>query len=171
MLLAIGLAGCDRFSGAGDAGPRLIVAWTGSDTGSMAARVVAEWCDSLRALEIRGVHGDSGLALVLYPRETVRPDSYPVVSPERADSTRPSAAVGARWFAETSIKAFQGDRGEVVVSEAGGQVSGRVRARMRSVNDGSRLELEGPFEGVPVTPATGECVPRPAAAGPDSGVN
>ena len=170
MVAALVLAGCGRGSG-GDGGPRLIVAWTGADTGTMAAPVVAEWCDSLRALEIRGVRGDSGIAMVLYPREAIGADSFPVVAPERADTSRPAAAVGARWFAETSIKGFQADSGDVVLREAGARVSGRVRAGMRSVTDGARLELEGTFEGVPVVPAARECAPRPKAARPDSGVD
>ena len=165
------LAGCDQGLPGREASPRLIVAWTGSDTGAMAARVVAEWCDSLRALEIRAIQGDSGLAVVLYPRDSVSADSYPVLLPDRADSTRPSAAVGARWFAETSIKGYQGDRGAVVLEGANGRVSGRLSARMRSVSDGSRLELEGTFQGVPIVPAPRACVAKPPPYPPDSGVS
>ena len=169
--LAVALAGCERLTGGQDREPRLVVAWTGSDTGAVATRVVAEWCDSLRALEIRGVRGDSGVALVVYPRGAIQADSYPIRLPDRADSTRPSAAVGARWFAETSLKGFQGERGAVVLTEAGGRVTGRLHARMRSVTDRAHLEMEGTFDAVPVRPATSGCVARPRGQGPDSGVN
>jgi len=168
LLMALGLAGCDRLFGGEERGPRLVAAWVGSDTGKLAAPVVAEWCDSLQALEIRGVHGDSGLAVVLYPRGAVRADSYPVRLPDRADSSRPSAAVGARWFGETSIKGYQGERGAVVLTEGGERVSGRVRVRLRSINDPSRLELEGTFSAVPVRPAPRGCVARPKPHPPDT---
>ena len=172
LALAIALiaaAGCDRLTGGAERAPRLIVAWTGSDTGKLAARVVAEWCDSLQALEIRGVQGDSGLALLLYPRGALQADSYPVRLPDRADSTRPSAAIGARWFGETAIKGYQGERGAVILTEGGTRVSGRLRARMRSINDRERLQLEGTFAGVPVTPAMRGCVSRPKAQRADTG--
>jgi hypothetical protein len=168
-LLVAGGAGCDRLGRGDDDGERLKVSWTGSDTGGFETPAVAEWCDSLRVLEIRAIRGDSGLAVVIFPRDTVRPDSYPVLLPERADSARPSAGVGIRWFAETAIKGFQGDQGSVVVEQAGERVTGRLRARMRSVTDGSRLELEGRFQSVRVGPATRGCVPRPEPHPPDSG--
>ena len=167
--LGAGVPACERLAGGDERAPRLIVAWTGSDTGKLAARVVAEWCDSLQALEIRGVQGDSGLALLLYPRGALRADSYPVLLPDRADSTRPSAAVAARWFGETSLKGFQGERGAVVLTEGGTRVSGRVQARMRSINDAARLQLEGTFTGVPVSPAGRGGVARPHPQGGDTG--
>ncbi|HEU5039645.1 MAG TPA: hypothetical protein VFT84_02420 [Gemmatimonadales bacterium] len=171
LALSLPAAGCDRLRPGEKPPSRLIVAWTGSDTGAMAAKAVAEWCDSLRVLEIRGVRGDSGLAMAIYPLDRVQADSYPVMLPDRADSTRPSAAVGARWFAETSVKGFQGDRGAVIVEQASGRVSGRFRARMRSVTDGSRLELEGTFQRIAVVPATRGCVSRPPAQPPDTGID
>jgi len=167
---AAAAGGCDRLPGR-ESQPRMIVAWTGSDTGAMAARVVAEWCDSLRMLEVRGVSGDSGLSIAIYPRAAIQADSYPVLLPDRADSTRPSSAVGARWFAETSIRGYQGDRGAVVLDEANARVSGRLQARMRSVNDGGRLDLEATFRGVRVVPATRGCVSKPPPPPSDSGVS
>lgn len=174
LLLLAGAAaaagGCDRLPGS-QSEPRMIVAWTGSDTGAMAARVVAEWCDSLRMLEVRGVQGDSGLSIAIYPRAAIQPDSYPVRLPDRADSIRPSSAVGARWFAETSVRGYQGDSGAVVLDQASARVSGRLQAQMRSVNDGARLDLEATFRDVRVVPATRGCVSKPPPAPADSGVS
>ena len=149
----------------------MVVEWSGSDTGRIMAPARAEWCDSLRLLEIRVVHGDSGLAVAVYPVTTPRPDSYPVRPPEDADSAPPASAVALRWFAETAIKGFQSDSGLVVLERADGRVSGHVTAAMRSVNDGMRLDLRGVFRDVRIVPATRGCVTRPAAQPPDTGVD
>ena len=79
ILLALALAGCSRAPGASGDRSRLAAEWTGSDTGRIAGRAVAEWCDSLRVLEIRAVKGDTGVALAIFPADTIKPDSYPAM--------------------------------------------------------------------------------------------
>ena len=131
----------------------LEVEWIGSDTGKLSAPAVAEWCDGRKLLELRAIHGDTGIALVLYPSgsgtradsaarigsvprtgavaktdsvapgDSVTPGNYPVIAPERADSIRPSAAIALRWFAETSIRGFRGDSGRVVLETTGSGTS------------------------------------------------
>lgn len=152
-------------SGAGS----LEVVWTGSDTGKLAAPAVAEWCDSLEILELRATHGDTGIALVLYPADSLNPGKYPVIAPERADSSRPSAAVALRWFAETSIRGFRGDSGTVVLEATGpGTSAGRFSAYLRSTTEGSRLTVTGSFKGLSVTPAAQSCAgPPPQPDEPD----
>jgi hypothetical protein len=170
----IGLAlGCARGdSPRAEPEARLEVSWTGSDTGRLAGAAVAEWCDTLRMLEIRAVRGDSGAAIALFPTDRVRPDSYPVRPPAQADSTRPAAAVALRWFAETAVKGFRSDSGGVVVEPApGGRLSGRFAATLQSATDGSRLRARGTFHGLRVVPSTHGCVPRPAAQPRDTGVH
>jgi hypothetical protein len=146
-------------SGAGS----LEVEWTGSDTGKLSAPAVAEWCDSLEVMEVRSIQGDTGIALLLYPADSVTPGKYPVIAPERADSSRPAAALALRWFAETSIRGFRGDSGTVVVEATGpGTSAGRFSAYLRSATEGSRLRVTGSFKGLSVTPALQGCVgPRP----------
>ena len=150
-------------SGAGS----LEVVWTGSDTGKLSASAVAEWCDSLEIMELRAIHGDTGIALVLYPADSLTPGKYPVMAPERADSSRPSAAVALRWFAETSIRGFRGDSGTVMLEATGrGTSAGRFSAYLRSATEGSRLMVTGTFEGLNVTPAAEGCA-GPPPQGPD----
>ena len=115
-LAVIGLVpgtACSRDQPAGSPGGTLEAQWVGSDTGKLVAPAVAEWCGSLRVLELRAVRGDTGIALALYPADSVTAGHYPPVQPERGDSTRPSSAVAIRWFAETSIRGFHGDSGSV----------------------------------------------------------
>jgi len=111
MVLLAGCTGGER----ADAGPaRLEMEWSGESKGRLAAPATAEWCDSLKVLEIRALSGDSGIAIALYPTDTIRSDSYAVMPPAKADSVPPAAAVALRYFGETSVKGYQGDSGRVL---------------------------------------------------------
>ena len=157
MVLVLGTA-CSGDNTAGSPSSTLEVEWVGSDTGKLAAPAVAEWCDSLRVLELRAVRGDTGIALALYPAESVTAGHYPMGRPERGDSTRPSSALALRWFTETSIRGFQSDSGSVSIAGGGpGAVGGRFAARLRSTTEGSRLTVTGSFRGLTVRPAPAEC--------------
>jgi hypothetical protein len=158
--------GCSREKPADSPGATLEAQWVGSDTGKIVAPAVAEWCDSLRILELRAVHGDTGIALALYPADSLIPGEYRLVLPERGDSTRPSGAVALRWFAETAIRGFRGDSGSVTLGATGpGVGAGRFAARLRSTTEGSRLHLTGSFRGLTVRAAPPDCagVAREAA--------
>ena len=141
MVLLAGCTGGER----ADAGPaRLEMEWSGQNKGRLAAPATAEWCDSLKVLEIRALSGDSGIAIALYPTDTIRSDSYAVMPPAKADSVPPAAAVALRYFGETSVKGYQGDSGRVLVrATTGGRVSGRFSASLKSAPDGSRLRAGG----------------------------
>jgi hypothetical protein len=113
-------------------------------------------------LEIRAIRGDTGLAVVLYPVDTIVSDSYPVVEPLRADTTRPSARVALRLFARTAIKGYQGDSGSVLLKRSSsGQLSGRLAARARLVPSGEPVRLSGKFERVTVRPQERGCTIEP----------
>jgi hypothetical protein len=170
----LGAVACSSGAPADSPAGSLEVEWIGADTGKLSAPAVAEWCDGLKLLELRAIHGDTGIALLLYPSDSVppadsvapadsvTPGDYPVVPPERADSSRPSAAVALRWFAETSIRGFRGDSGTVVLEATGpGTSAGRFSAHLRSATEGSRLTVTGSFKGLSVTPAPKGCVGRP----------
>jgi hypothetical protein len=187
-LVAAGLAGvlaCSSGEPADSRAGSLEVEWIGSDTGKLSAPAVAEWCDGLKLLELRAIHGDTGIALAFYPSgsgtradpgrrtgsvakpdsvargDSVTPGKYPVIAPERADSSRPSAAIALRWFAETSIRGFRGDSGTVVLEAAGpGTSAGRFSAHLRSATEGSRLTVTGSFKGLSVTTAPRSCAGR-----------
>ena len=170
--LALGLVGVVACASSEPAEPRtgsLQVEWTGSDTGTLSAPAVAEWCESLGLLELRAIQGDTGIALVIYPSDsgpqagTTPPGDYRVVTPERADSTRPASAIALRWFAETSIRGFRGDTGSVALQATGpGAVAGTFSAALRSATEGSRLTITGSFKGLTVAPAPPECAGRAA---------
>jgi hypothetical protein len=158
----LGVSGCTSREKAGARLGSITVAWIGSDTGALSAPAVAEWCDSLGMLELRAIRGDTGIALVLYPPDSVTTPAavtrgdYPVVLPARADSSRPSAAIALRWFAETSIRGFRGDSGTVVL-ETTNPGAGRFSARLGSATEGSKLRVSGSFQGLRVRPASAGC--------------
>jgi len=160
-LALIGLvsaAACSRERSADTPWGTLEAQWVGGDTGKLVAPAVAEWCDSLGVLELRAVHGDTGIALALYPADSLAAGDYPTVPPARGDSTRPSAAVAMRWFAETSIRGFRGDSGSVTLAATGpGVGAGSFAARLRSTTEGSRLNVTGSFQGLTVQPAPPDC--------------
>lgn len=151
-------------SGQGSQPGRIEVRWTGSDSGVVSALATAEWCGDSRSLEIRAVQGDTGLALLLYPVDTIEADTYRVVQPEGADTLAPSAAVALRWFSLNAIKGFQGDTGRVVLEgSAADRLSGTLNAGARSVANSEHLSLSGRFVGLAVVPQSRGCGPEPAA--------
>jgi hypothetical protein len=163
----IGALACSTSEPAESRTGSLQAEWTGSDTGKISGPAVAEWCDSLGLLELRAIRGDTGIALVLYPRDsakssdTVSPGMYKVMPPQRKDSTHSSSGIALRWFAETSIRGFQGENGSVTLERTGaGATAGRFSAALRSATEGSRLRVTGSFSGLTITPAPPECAGR-----------
>lgn len=170
--LALLLAACPDTKLPESKSAGLEMEWTGADTGHLAGPATAEWCDTLKVLQIEALAGDSGVAIALYPTSVIRPDSYPVVQPAKADSVPPAAAVALRYFAKTAVKGYQGDSGRVLLRDTtGGRVSGRFSASLKSATDGSRLRAGGVFHDVRVVPSRRGCVPRPAPPPADTGVH
>jgi hypothetical protein len=152
-------------------GPRIVVRWTGSDSGRIDTAASAEWCGTLGLLEIRGLKGDTGIGVAVYPKGVLQPGRYRVVPPEVADTSRPAAAVALRWFAETSIRGFKADSGAVVLEHSGpGKYSGRIEAFTHSVTDNAKITVRGTLSGLTVRPSRTGCLPRPPRPPrPDSG--
>jgi hypothetical protein len=149
-------------------GPRVVVRWTGTDSGRIDSPASAEWCDTLHLLEIRALEGDTGIGVAVYPKGVLQPGRYRVVRPELADTSRPAAAVALRWFAETSIRGFKAESGAVVLERsAPGKYSGRMEAFTKSVTDNAHVTVRGTLHELTVRPARSGCVPRPPR--PDSG--
>lgn len=170
------MAACAKWESPQTQAGRLEAGWTGADSGrtgadssKISAPAAAEWCADRRLLEIRAIQGETGLAIALYPLDTIVSDSYPVVEPTRADSARPSASVALRLFSQTAIEGYQGDSGTVLLERSSsGQLSGSLTARARSVPNGERIRLRGKFERVAVLPQERGCIPEPADTSEDA---
>jgi hypothetical protein len=155
----------------------LDVRWTGAGRGKITGPATAEWCSPRRLLEIRTVQGDTGIALALYPAETIATGKYRVVDPAKAESLPPAAGVALRWLTQTTVQGFQGDSGVVDLERsASGLLSGRFRIRARSVVDTQRVNVTGTFEDLAVRPESRGCVAPGTRSGehaepPDTGVH
>ena len=168
-LAVAGVLGCGIRDGRTAAGPRLEVRWTGSEAATFHAAATAEWCDSLNLLEIVAMAGDTGIAIAIYPRDSVATGSYPVRLPAAADSTPPSSAIGLRWFSQTSVRGFQSDSGELSLTRApDGTLAGRFRAAAHPVTGKGPLTLTGSFEALRQRAATRGCSTAPAGSAPPS---
>ena len=131
-----------------------------TDTVRFKVRARAHWCASDSSLEIVGTRGDSGLAVALFPKDSLLPGAYPVGAPDHAVIVRPSARVGARWFGKTLVEGFYSVSGVVNLS-AGGTVSGDLVAMLQGVGTEGQEEARGTFRNVPVRAAELPCGSRP----------
>ena len=126
--------------------------------------MTAEWCDQRRALEIRGVAGDTGLGFVLYPVDTIDADSYPIILPEGADTLPPAATMALRVFSTNTIQGYQGDSGTVAFERGkDGELSGVIEARARSVVNGQLLTVTGQVRDLTIVPQKRGCGPEAPA--------
>jgi hypothetical protein len=153
------LAGCRLMPQRPAEAGHLEAKWSGSDGGKISTPASAEWCAARRLLEIRAVQGDTGIALALYPKDTLVAGRYRVMDPLKAESLPPAAAVALRWFTENAVKGFQGDTGTVFLDRSpSGELGGSISAGARSVVDTQRVTVKGTFEGLTVRPSP-DCVP------------
>jgi len=149
------------------AGPRLEVQWSGSESAHFQAPASAEWCDSLNLLEILAMSGDTGVGIAIYPREAIASGSFPVRPPSEADSVPPSSAIGLRWFSQTSVRGFQSDSGNLLLTlSRDGSLAGRFTAGAHQVNGKGAIRLTGSFDGLRQRPTTRGCSTAPAPASP-----
>ncbi len=152
-------------------GPELDARWIGRDTGHLAASAQAFWCEGVRRLEIRGVHGDTGVGLVLYAGGesggALVPGPYPVFDPlPDTGPPRPGSAVALRFFTRTLIKGYRGDSGSVGLARSGRGWRARVAARLLTVGGADTVWLTGVARGIVPREAPALCpdsVPPPDA--------
>jgi hypothetical protein len=156
-IVLVGLPGCNRAPASGGGG-QIDLSWTGSERSRVSGSATAEWCSILRLLEIRTIRGDTGIALAIYPADTITPGEYRVLDPAKAESMPPAAGIALRWVTQIAIKGFQGESGSVVLDRSpSGELSGRVTAGARSATDTGRLEVTGTFRDLAVRASTRGC--------------
>lgn len=157
-LLLFLVASCRTGPGNSQKEGHLEAQWTGLGHGKISGPATAEWCAARRLLQIRTVQGDTGIALALYPAETIAVGMYRVVDPTKAESLPAAAGVALRWLAQTSVQGFQGDSGVVDLKRStAGLLSGRIRVGARSVVDTQRVSVSGTFQDLTVRPDTRGC--------------
>lgn len=177
LALLVLAAACEGFPDRAADSAQLQAEWSGSTGGRIAGDATAEWCPARRLLEIRAIEGDTGIALALYPSDTLAAGKYRVMDPAKAQASPPAAGVALRWFGQNAVEGFQGDSGWVELERApSGRLSGTMEARVRSVNDAKRLTLTGRFQDVKIAAESRGCLPlvdpdEEDAASADTGIH
>jgi hypothetical protein len=159
--LALAALGCNRIPASRSGTGQVDIHWEGSERGRLSGTATAEWCSILRLLEIRGLQGDTGFAMALYPTDSATSGEYRVVDPTKGDSLRPAVGIALRWVTQTAIKGFQGESGSVALQRGpSGELSGRVTAGARSATDTQRITIEGSFKDLTIRSQARGCAPR-----------
>ena len=123
---------------------------------SFTAPAEARWCARDSSLEILAVRGDSGFALALYARDTLRAESYPAGPSTNYAPTRPQAAAALRLVNPAQLVGYESIGGIVTLSEAG-PVSGSFEVLLRVSAGLDSLAVSGSFSALTVLPAAPSC--------------
>jgi hypothetical protein len=116
------------------------------------------WCPGPRLAIVTGVQGDTGVGLVIHPRDSLVPGAYPVLPPDSARTTAPAASVALRLMSRTAIEGYQGIGGTVTLTKVRGRrLSAKLRAEAQAVGAMKRLELEGELRDLPIQPGGPAC--------------
>lgn len=139
----------------------LAVRWRGTYRGTMALPARINWCPGTRRGILEAVSGDSGVAIVLYERDSLTGGPHAIGSPDMAASIpTPGATVVMRWMRadrDTAISGFRSQGGTVRVDFVGGHGSGDINARMRAPSGNDTLVVQGVFRDVPVVTTAAGC--------------
>ena len=155
--ILLAMAACSR---APKAGPGdLDVTWRGSARGRFVAPLEATHCAETGQVELLAIRGDTGIGVALFLDDStaVQPVVYPVMSGSMMQETRPGSSVAARWFAVTSIAAFEGVTGKVTLSSGGSALDGTIDVTFKALDRPDTLHMNGSFRQVPLVKGDTNC--------------
>lgn len=139
----------------------LAVRWSGKYSGNMNLPAKLNWCPGTRRGILEAISGDSGVAVVLYERDSLISGPHTVVNPDMAMSaSAPAASVVMRWMRagrDTVLVGFRSQGGTVRIELLGGQASGDVNARLRAPTGSDTLLIHAVFRDVPVVTTAAGC--------------
>jgi len=145
---------------------RIELGWTGADTGKLNVPATAQWCPADTALEVSGIEGDSGVAVAIFPADTIAPGVYPVGAPGQG-LAGPRAGVGLRRFGENLILGYYSLSGTVTV-DSGSPLHGALQAALKNLNNGEQVTVTGSFRGLAIEPGTTMCRDITGGNAPDT---
>ncbi len=142
ILLALGTA-CGG-------GERVVVEWTGADTGQATLNASARRCGG--EIQLFATSGDTGVAMLLIPSPKLRLKviDLPVLTPDDARQTTPAAAVAARWLDSARVDGYRGVKGTVRLNAGEPVLDGQFRADLRREGDQAEVTLTGEIRRVRV---------------------
>jgi hypothetical protein len=126
--------------------------------GSMQGRGTVVWCPSSKLAIITGVQGDTGVGLVVHPRDSLVPGTYPIRDADSARTTAPAAAVALRLMSRNAIEGYQGLDGALTITDVRDRrFSGKLRADVDVVGGVRRLDLQGELRDLPIAVGGAAC--------------
>jgi hypothetical protein len=158
--LALAVLGCDgpTTTIAPNEPGALAVSWTGRDTGQFVAAARASWCAADSMLQVLATRGDTGVGFALLAQDSVRPNQYPVMTPEIVVDWRPLASAAVRWMGSAEVKGYQAYSGVINVTAVDSGPTGTLDVRLKVPGaDADTLRLTGTFTALAVVPAEGAC--------------
>ena len=126
---------------------RIVLRWTGGDTGAVTLPARARRCGQ-GPLELMGTAGDTGFGILVDPVAGGIAGSYPVAEGKRAGR---GAQVAARWTDSMRVAGYRGTSGTAILAEEDSTVSGAVRAEGFDSAAGRRIALQATFRRIAVT--------------------
>lgn len=128
---------------------RVMLEWTGADTGQASLRATASRCAG--EIQLFATSGDTGVALLLFPAsKALSRAELPVLAAADARQTRPSAAVAARWVDSARVDGYRGVTGTVRLSASEQALSGDFRTQLRREGDQAEVVLTGQIRRVTI---------------------
>ena len=139
----------------------LSVRWRGTYQGAMSLPATLNWCPVTRVGVLEAMAGDSGVALILYERDSLTSGPHAIMSPDMAPSAaKPGASFVMRWLRtkpDTAVTGFRSESGTARIQIAGGKASGDINARMRGATGPDTLVVQGGFSGVSIVTTAKGC--------------
>ena len=156
---ALALAACGPLGRLGEG--RLEATWTGSDHGRLSGSATAIWCPGAHIAQLTGMSGDTGVALLVHPADSLAAGRYPILEPGSARTTSPAAALGLRLLGPNAVVGYQGATGALVIERmAAGRLSGRFESTAKVVGPlAGTVKLTGRFQDVALATGDSTCPP------------
>ncbi|MGH7582880.1 MAG: hypothetical protein ACREL5_06635 [Gemmatimonadales bacterium] len=140
---------------------RLSLTIRGSLRGSMRLPAKVRWCPVTRTGMLEAVSGDTGVAIVLYERDSLTALPHAILRPEAAGAAaRPASSMVMRWVrlgGDTALAMYRSTSGTVRLKLSPGVASGDVNARLQSITGTDALQVTGTFRDLPVATTAAGC--------------
>lgn len=157
VVLLILLSACSR--GASARPGEIDVVWRGEERGRFIAPLSAIHCPESGVVELLAIRGDTGVGAALFLEDSAKVDpvSFQVVPGGQFVEPRPGATAGIRWFATTTISAFEGVAGIIRLEVTGVALKGTMDVKFQSLDGPDTLRMAGTFDRVSLVRADSGC--------------
>ena len=130
-------------------GERVVIEWTGADTGEATLNATATRCAG--EFQLFATSGDTGVAMLIFPAsKELTQAELPVLAPADARQTRPAASVAARWLDSARVDGYRGVKGTVRLTADKQTLNGEFRSQLKREGDQAEVTLTGQIRRVTV---------------------